>query len=292
VLSSVRPRRDNGFPLGGEIMAATVADEIASVVAWIRDRVKEADARGCVVGLSGGVDSSVVGALCKRAFPESSLGVIMPYFSKDDDFTERARAFAQALGMPTLLHPIGEAHERLAETFLSWPDVAKLEPGSLEIPLGNLRSRLRMCTLYLYANAMNYIVVGTGNKDEDHGIGYFTKYGDGGVDISPIADFHKSEVYQLARALGVPPDILEAPPSAGLWDGQTDEDELGMTYDEIAFASDQLDSGQPAADSFTARQREVVEKVAEMRSKNRHKLHPPLAYLRQPAGDTPSPTGT
>jgi len=264
-------------------MAATVADEIASVVAWIRDRVKEAGARGCVVGLSGGVDSSVVGTLCKRAFPESTLGVIMPYSSKDDDFTERARVFAQALGMPTLLHPIGEAHERLAETFLSQPDVAKREPKNLEIPLGNLRSRLRMCTLYLYANAKNYIVAGTGNKDEDHGIGYFTKYGDGGVDVSPIADFHKSEVYQLARALDVPSHILEAPPSAGLWDGQTDEDELGMTYDEIASASHQLDSGQPAADSLSPRQREVAKKVKEMRKKNRHKLQPPPVYLRRAA---------
>ena len=264
-------------------MAATVADEIASVVAWIRDRVSEAGARGCVVGLSGGLDSCVVGALCKRAFPETSLGLIMPYSSKDDEFTGRARTFAQALGMPTLLHPIGEAHDRLAEAFLSQPDVAKPEPESLQIPLGNLRSRLRMCTLYLYANARNYIVAGTGNKDEDHGIGYFTKYGDGGVDISPIADFHKSEVYQLARALDVPSQILEASPSAGLWDGQTDEDELGMTYDEIEFAGNQLASGQPAADSLNARQREVVEKVAEMRSRNRHKLHPPPLYLRQPA---------
>jgi NAD+ synthase len=264
-------------------MAATVAEEIASVVAWIRDRVNEAGARGCVVGLSGGVDSSVVGALCKRAFPETSLGLIMPYSSKDEDFTGRARALTQALGIPALVHPIGEAHERLAQAFLSQPDVAKLDPKSLEIPLGNLRSRLRMCTLYLYANARNYVVAGTGNKDEDHGIGYFTKYGDGGVDISPIADFHKSEVYQLARALGVPSHILEAPPSAGLWDDQNDEDELGMTYDEIEFASNQLASGQPAADSLSARQREVVEKVAEMRSRNRHKLHPPPVYIRQPS---------
>ncbi len=264
-------------------MAATVADEIASVVAWIRDRVREAGGCGCVVGLSGGVDSSVVGALCKRAFPEASLGLIMPYSSKDDDFTGRARALAQALGIPSLIHPIGEAHERLARAFLSQPGVAKLEPKRLEIPLGNLRARLRMCTLYLYANARNYVVAGTGNKDEDHGIGYFTKYGDGGVDISPIADFHKSEVYQLARALGVPLHILEAPPSAGLWDGQTDEDELGMTYDEIEFAWNQLHSGQPAADSLSARQRGVVEQVAAMRTKNRHKLHPPPVYLRQPA---------
>ena len=262
-------------------MAATGADEIASVVAWIRDRVGEAGAHGCVVGLSGGVDSSVVGALCKRAFPETSLGLIMPYSSKDDDFTGRARTLAQAVGIPALIHPIGKAHEQLAEIFFSQPDVAKLEPKGLAIPLGNLRSRLRMCTLYLYANARNYVVAGTGNKDEDHGVGYFTKYGDGGVDISPIADFHKSEVYQLARALGVPSHILEAPPSAGLWDGQTDEDEIGMTYDEIEFASNQLDSGQPDADSLTARQREVVKKVAAMRSRNRHKLQPPPVYIRQ-----------
>jgi NAD+ synthase len=212
-------------------MAATVVDEdeIASVVAWIRDRVREAGARGCVVGLSGGIDSSVVGALCKRAFPEASLGLIMPYTSADDDFTDRARELARSLDIQALIHPIGEAHERLAGSFFSQSDVAAREPESLAIPLGNLRSRLRMCTLYLYANTRNYVVAGTGNKDEDHGIGYFTKYGDGGVDISPIADFHKSEVYQLGQALGIPLRILEAAPSAGLWDGQSDEDELGMT---------------------------------------------------------------
>jgi NAD+ synthase len=264
-------------------MAAAVAEEIASVVGWIRDRVREASARGCAVGLSGGVDSSVVGALCKRAFPETTLGLVMPCSSGDDDFTDRARELAESLEIPMLVHPIGDAHERLTRTFLSTPAGAELEPGSLEIPLGNLRSRLRMSTLYLYANARNYLVAGTGNKDEDHGIGYFTKYGDGGVDISPIADFHKSEVYQLGRALGVPARILEASPSAGLWDGQTDEDELGMTYDEIELASKQLDSGQPDPGSLTARQREVVEKVVEMRRKNRHKLRQPPVYLRQPA---------
>ena len=138
-----------------------------------------------------------------------------------------------------------------------------------------------MATLYLYANAYNYVVVGTGNKDEDYGIGYFTKYGDGGVDISPIADFHKSEVYELARALGVPPRIIAAAPSAGLWDGQRDEDELGMTYDEIEFASKHLDSSRAEMDSLTARQREVVGRVAELRRRNRHKLHPPPVYLRR-----------
>lgn len=262
-------------------MAAGVVDEIPSLVAWIREKVGQAGARGCVVGLSGGVDSSVVGALCKLAFPETTLGLIMPYSAKDDDFSDRARELGRSLEIETRLHPIGEAHERLAEAFSSHPEVAALESKSLEIPLGNLRSRLRMSTLYLYANANDYLVVGTGNKDEDYGVGYFTKYGDGGVDISPIADFHKSEVYQLARVLGVPSRILEAPPSAGLWDGQSDEDELGMTYDEIEFGSKHLDSGGPELDSLTARQREVVGRVAELRSRNRHKLHPPPFYLRR-----------
>jgi len=263
-------------------MPAAVADEISSVVGWIRERVEEAGARGCVVGLSGGVDSSVVGALCKRAFPETCLGLIMPYSGADDDFTGRADELARSLDIPTVVHPIGEAHQRLAETFLAHPEIAKLAPEDLEVPFGNLRARLRMCALYLYANASNYMVAGTGNKDEDYGIGYFTKYGDGGVDISPIADFHKSEVYELARALGIPSRIIEAPPSAGLWDGQTDEDELGMSYDEIEFASNHLDSGQPDAGSLSARQREVVEIVVEMRRKNRHKLHPPPVYMRGP----------
>ena len=262
-------------------MAAGVVDEIPSLVGWIHATVALAGARGCVVGLSGGVDSSLVGALCKLAFPETTLGLIMPYSANDDDFTDRAHELGRSLGIETWVHPIGEAHERLAETFFSRPDVAALESRSLEIALGNLRSRLRMATLYLYANVNNYLVVGTGNKDEDYGIGYFTKYGDGGVDISPIADFHKSEVYELARALGVPSRILEAPPSAGLWDGQSDEDELGMTYDEIEFGSKHLDSGRPELDSLTARQREVVKKVAELRSLNRHKLHPPPLYLRR-----------
>jgi NAD+ synthase len=268
-------------------MVATVVDEIPLVLDWIRDRAAEAGARGCVVGLSGGVDSSVVGALCKLAFPDTSLGVIMPYSDKDHDFTERARELARSLDLQTVVHPIGEAHERLVETFFSHPDLhpetGKRKSRSLEIPLGNLRSRLRMATLYLYANVNDYVVVGTGNKDEDYGIGYFTKYGDGGVDLSPIADFHKSEVYQLAQALGVPSRIREAPPSAGLWDDQTDEDELGMTYDEIELASKHLDSGRPQAAALTERQRDVVGRVAAMRSRNRHKLHPPPVYLRRRA---------
>jgi NAD+ synthase len=268
-------------------MVATVADEISLIVDWIRERVAEAGARGCVVGLSGGVDSSVVGALCKLAFPETSLGVIMPYSDKDDDFTERARELTRSLDLQSVVHPIGEAHERLVANFFSQPgfppEIGEGESGSLEISLGNLRSRLRMATLYLYANAGDCVVVGTGNKDEDYGIGYFTKYGDGGVDISPLADFHKSEVYQLARALGVPSRILEAPPSAGLWDKQTDEDELEMTYDEIELASKHLDSGRLDAASLTERQSHVVERVAAMRSRNRHKLHPPPVYLRRRA---------
>jgi NAD+ synthase len=266
-------------------MAGAVADEISSVVGWIRERVQEAGARGCVVGLSGGVDSSVVGALCKRAFPGECLGLIMPYSGSDDDFSSRAEQLGRSLGISTRVHPIGEAHRRLAETFLAQPESADLSPESLEVPLGNLRARLRMCTLYLYANARNYVVAGTGNKDEDYGIGYFTKYGDGGVDISPIADFHKSEVYELARALGVPSRIIEAPPSAGLWDGQTDEGELGMSYDEIEFASNHLDAGQPDLGSLSARQREVVEIVAELRRRNRHKLHPPPVYMRRTGAD-------
>ena len=261
-------------------MVGALADEISSVVGWIRERVREAGARGCVVGLSGGVDSSVVAALCKRAFPETSLGLIMPYSSADDDFTTRAHELARSLDISTRVHPIGETHTRLAETFLAHPESAEFSPESLEVPLGNLRARLRMCALYLYANANNYVVAGTGNRDEDYGIGYFTKYGDGGVDISPIADFRKSEVYELARALGVPSGIIDAPPSAGLWDGQTDENDLGMTYDEIEFASNHLDSGRPDAGSLSSRQREVVEIVAEMRKKNRHKLHPPPVYMR------------
>jgi NAD+ synthase len=207
----------------------------------------------------------------------------MPFSERDDDFTGRAAELARALGVTTVVHPIGAAHEALAGG-LDPDGLPEVSTERRTIALGNLRSRLRMCLLYLYGNMRNALVVGTGNRDEDYGIGYFTKYGDGGVDISPIADFHKSEVYQFGQALGVPRRILSAPPSAGLWDGQTDEGELGMSYDEIQQASQVLDGEAPeldAPETLTPRQIEVVAKVSRLRRRNRHKLEPPPVYRRR-----------
>lgn len=254
--------------------------EIDGVVAWIRERVREAAVEGCVVGLSGGVDSAVTAALCMRAFPKTSLGILMPHSEKDDSFTRRGKELAEALSMPWVIHPIGEAHRATVRPFEESPLSLPSSKEELALPLGNLRSRLRMCILYLYGNSLKRLVVGTGNRDEDYGIGYFTKYGDGGVDISPIADFHKSEVYELGRLLAIPDSILSAPPSAGLWDGQTDEDELGMSYDEIERASRWLESAEDERGALSPRMAEVVEEVTALQGRNRHKLEPPPVYRR------------
>lgn len=197
------------------------------IVAWIKKQVKDAGAKGCIFGLSGGLDSSVVGALCREAFPESVLGLLMPCFSNEEDLLH-AHELARSFGIPTKLVNLKSVFNQLYLQVQGKPYFG----DEMNLAIANLKPRLRMITLYYHANKMNYLVVGTGNKSEAV-MGYCTKYGDAGVDLLPLGGLLKSQVRELAKEMGVPSEIIEKPPSAGLWAGQTDEEEMGITYEEL-----------------------------------------------------------
>jgi len=177
--------------------------------------------------LSGGIDSAVVAVLCKTAFPKSTLGLLMPCHSHKDDL-KHAMDLATAFNVETQFVDLSLLFESAYVTF----EGRTFEEKNKNLATANLKPRLRMLTLYYFANKMNYLVVGTGNRSELM-MGYFTKYGDGGVDLLPIADLLKTEVRALAKELKIPEAIIKRAPSAGLWEGQTDEEEMGITYDEL-----------------------------------------------------------
>jgi NAD+ synthase len=189
---------------------------------WIKEEVKRACAKGVVVGLSGGVDSSVVVVLCKLALKDRVLGIIMPCYSNPRD-EEDAKLLALKFNINTERVVLNSVYDELLRI---------LPHNNNRVVQANLKARLRMLTLYYFANKFNYLVAGTGNKSELM-VGYFTKYGDGGVDILPLGGLLKSQVLELAKELEIPPKIIKKVPSAGLWKGQTDEDELGITYKEL-----------------------------------------------------------
>jgi NAD+ synthase len=217
----------------GEVDAQAVA---AFLVEWLRKRGEEARTDGVVFGLSGGIDSAVVGALCKRAFPERCQGLIMPCHSDPRD-KEDALAVARDFEIPVQTVDLGPAYDLHFATLRQSLGAAAeagtgVEERQASLAAANLKPRLRMTTLYFFANSLNRLVVGTGNRSELT-VGYFTKYGDGGVDLLPLGGLVKTQVRELADYLGVPRRIIDKPPSAGLWEGQTDEGELGTSYREL-----------------------------------------------------------
>src|SRR5690554_366663 len=185
--------------------------DLDNLVAWLQESVGKANAKGVVFGLSGGIDSAVVAGIAKKAFPKDSMGVIMPIHSNPRDEAD-AIIVARALDIDVTSIDLSQVFD----TYL------KALPFEGENPLAkaNLKPRLRMMTLYYFAQEMGYLVCGTSNKSELH-VGYFTKHGDSGVDLLPLADFVKEEVFELARLLDIPAEIIEKPPSAGLWENQT-----------------------------------------------------------------------
>jgi NAD+ synthase len=196
-------------------------------VSWIKEKTLAAGCKGVVIGMSGGLDSSVLAVLCQRAFPQNMLGVIMPCYNIPQD-REHALSVATKFSIQTeevVLDPVFDA------LLKALPD-DKAESGVSELAEANVKARLRMVTLYYFANQLKYIVAGAGNRSE-LSVGYFTKYGDGGVDILPLGELVKKEVRELAGFLGIPQPIIDKPPSAGLWRGQTDEGEMGLGYEEL-----------------------------------------------------------
>lgn len=196
------------------------------IVAWLKDKVSEAGALGGLVGLSGGVDSAVVAALLMRAFGSSgSLGVIMPCHSQPVD-EEDARLVASSIGIPVIKVDLSTAFDALIGS-INGAGIALSHIGA-----SNVKPRLRMTTLYAIAQTRNLLVLGTGNRAELT-FGYFTKYGDSGVDLLPLGRLIKHEVWALAEHLGIPARVVNKPPTAGLWEGQTDEGEMGVSYVDL-----------------------------------------------------------
>lgn len=225
------------------------------VIAWMKKQVKDAGAQGFVMGLSGGIDSAVVCALAKEAVGRKNvLGLFMPCHSHAQD-SKDAYLVARKLGVKLQKVDLTKVYD----SFL------KVLPQAKHLAKANLRPRLRMATLYYFANKFNYLVSGTGNKSEIMA-GYFTKYGDGGVDILPIADLLKRDVRRLAQELGIPESIIKKAPTAGLWPGQTDEGEMGITYNELDDILYRLDHKKKQA-----AKKEQVNKVKRMIVKSRHK---------------------
>jgi NAD+ synthase len=203
-------------------------EELANkLTAWIREQVAGAKRRGVVFGLSGGLDSAVVAVLCKRAFPTNALAIIMPCYSSETDI-EHAETVASKFHIPT----VTVALEGVFDVLLRVLPLGDYEPVNKKLAEANLKPRLRMLALYYSANQLGYLVVGTSNRSEIS-IGYFTKYGDGAVDILPLGNLVKRQVRELAVYLDIPKEIIQKPPSAGLWMGQTDEGEMGITYEEL-----------------------------------------------------------
>lgn len=206
--------------------------EVQNIVTWLRDQVEQANAKGLVVGVSGGLDSAVVAFLIKQAFPDDSLGVIMPIKSNEQDVKD-AYTVVKRCDLTYATADLTEAHESCLQTVLQSDNSYEQTGTDLKrMADANLRARIRMSTLYTYAALEGYLVVGTDNKSEWY-TGYFTKYGDGGVDILPIVDYTKTEIWEMATYLGVPQEVIDKQPSADLWEGQTDEEEMGTSYDQI-----------------------------------------------------------
>ena len=209
------------------------------IIGWMRRELSSSGARGFVVGLSGGVDSAVVARLAQRAAPDHVVAAILPCHSDPEDERDAALV-ASHFSLPTVRVDLSDTYDRAiaamqpAMQALAAPalQAKPADPSGARRPLANVKPRLRMTTLYFLANSLGYLVAGTGNRSEQ-AIGYFTKHGDGGSDLLPLGGLVKSEVRALARELHVPAAIVERIPSAGLWLGQTDEEEMGFTYADL-----------------------------------------------------------
>lgn len=245
---------------------------IDKIVSWLKDYATKAGVKGYVIGVSGGVDSGVVSTLC--AMTGLNLLMLEMPIRQNEDQVNRAwehmnditKRFPNAKAMSVNLTP---AFEELYKTF----DVKDDEFPSEKLAFANTRSRLRMLTLYYYGQINSLLVCGTGNKVEDFGIGFYTKYGDGGVDVSPIADLYKTEVYALAKSLNLVESIQNAIPTDGLWDVErTDEQQIGATYPELEKI--QKEWGTKTEADYSGRDLEVYRIFARMNKAAQHKIQP------------------
>ena len=241
------------------------------IVNWLKTYALNAKVNGFVVGISGGVDSAVTSTLCAQTGLKV-LCVEMP-IHQDPKQVSRGREHIEQLknrfeNVSSTVADLTSTFETFKNSVTDTEDLAKLN-----LSLANTRARLRMTTLYYFAGINSLLVAGTGNKVEDFGVGFFTKYGDGGVDLSPIADLMKSDVYALGEYLGIPESILKAAPTDGLFgDDRTDEDQLGASYDELEWAMLEDEAGN-TSDHFSGREKMVFDIYKRLNLLNQHKMN-------------------
>nr|WP_298930318.1 NAD(+) synthase [uncultured Allomuricauda sp.] len=242
------------------------------IVKWLKDYATNSNSKGFVIGVSGGIDSAVTSTLCAKTGLDL-LCLEMPIHQGENQVTRADKHIAWLMDnfsnvnrQPVNLTPVFDSLVSVL------PKVENEEDRFMS--LANTRARLRMTTLYYFAALNGYLVAGTGNKVEDFGVGFYTKYGDGGVDLSPIADLLKTEVYDVGKVLGINQDIMEAAPTDGLWgDSRTDEDQIGASYPELEWAM-KMDDEKKSIDDFSDRKREVFTIYKKFNTANKHKMIP------------------
>ena len=255
-------------------MNKIICDKISR---WLLSYLQDNSLSSFIVGVSGGIDSAVVSTLCAKT-GKPTIVLNIPINSRQSNTvlsTKHCNWLAQTFSN-VISHNID-----LSSVYKNFTETISGVIETNELALANTKSRLRMVLLYQFATTFNGIVVGTGNKIEDFGVGFYTKYGDGGVDISPIADLTKSQVRQLADLLGVDREIIAAPPTDGLWeDSRTDEEQIGASYEELEWAMDYIDNNR--AGDLSARQKEVLNIFTGYKNKNLHKMKPiPIFILEE-----------
>ncbi|WP_431137159.1 NAD(+) synthase [Psychroserpens mesophilus] len=245
---------------------------IDHIVNWLKDYATNARVNGFVIGISGGIDSAVTSTLCAKTGLDV-LCIEMPIHQAESHVSRAQEHIAQ---LKQRFPNVSDIKTDLTPVFEEFKTEVSLKgnQSTVDMALANTRARLRMTTLYYHAGLLGLLVAGTGNKVEDFGIGFYTKYGDGGVDLSPIADLLKSEVYAIGKLLKVPESIMKAAPSDGLFgDARSDEDQIGASYPELEWAMQQKADGKTAHD-FNGRQREIFEIFIRYNSNNQHKMIP------------------
>ena len=237
---------------------------IEHIKKWLCSYHSQSSTKGFVIGISGGIDS----ALTSTLVAETNIPLLCIEMPINQNKNQVSRGKNHILWLKENYNNVKSIECDLTGIFEQFKSISPEKNKNQLLALANTRSRLRMTTLYYYAQLNNALVVGTGNKVEDFGIGFYTKYGDGGVDLSPIADLMKSEVFQLAKALKINKEILVAPPTDGLWDNdQTDEDQIGATYDELEWAMKNKETK-----NLSKRQQEVIEIYNKFHAANKHKM--------------------
>ena len=240
---------------------------ISHIIDWLIDYKLQSQMKGFIIGISGGVDSALTSILAAKS------GIPLPCLEMPihQDEQQEKRGEKHILLLKEKFKNVSSKKIDLTPIFESFIRNLKEEERNNKLALANTRARLRMTTLYYYAQSNDYLVLGTGNKVEDFGIGFFTKYGDGGVDINPIADLLKSEVYLLAKELKINADILAAPPTDGLWeDNKNDEEQIGASYSELEWAMNYSKKNT----ILNKRQKEVLKIYGQLNKRNQHKMHP------------------